>query len=236
MRSLGVITARGGSKRLPRKNVKPLLGLPLIAYIVKAALASRITKVIVSTDDDEIAAIARQHGAEVPFRRPDELAADYASDEDILRHAIAWFHNERSEDFDIVVKLHPTTPFVLPASIDACLEKVIHSGAGCCFTVRPAADPPQWIFKLDAKEHAHTLLGDHLAGDKAHSQLLDRYYFPTGAAYAIRIEEFNRQNCVFAEPMMVVEMDPLRSVDIDDEIDFALAEIVGKKLGVESAS
>jgi CMP-N-acetylneuraminic acid synthetase len=232
MRSLGVITARGGSKRLPRKNVKPLLGVPLIGYIVRAALASRLDRTIVSTDDDEIADLAARFGAEVPFRRPAELAADYAADEDILRHALDWFERERGEIFDVVVKLHPTTPFVLPATIDACLDSLGSTDAACCFAVRPASDPPQWMFRLDARGYARTLLGDRLAGDKAHSQLLDKYYFPTGAAYAVRVSELARQNCVFAEPLRVVEMDPLRAVDIDDEIDFALAEIVGRKLGL----
>ncbi|MBF0323929.1 MAG: acylneuraminate cytidylyltransferase family protein [Alphaproteobacteria bacterium] len=236
MKSLGIIQARGGSKRLPRKNVKPLLGVPLIGYIVKAALASKLTKVIVSTDDEEIAALARAFGAEVPFMRPAELAADYASDEDILFHALDWMKEHRGEDYDILVKLHPTTPFVLPESIDSCLDTVMTTDAACCFTARPAADPPQWIFGLDANRHAHTLLGDQLAGDKAHSQLLDKYYFPTGAAYAIRVDAMRQQNCVFAEPVRLVEMDVLRSVDIDDDLDFALAEIVGRKLGLGGES
>ena len=90
MRSLGVILARGASKRLPRKNLKPLVGLPLIAWSLRAALASRIDRVIVSTEDEEIAAVTEANGGEAPFRRPAELAADYAGPLAILRHALDW--------------------------------------------------------------------------------------------------------------------------------------------------
>ncbi|CAA6605007.1 Acylneuraminate cytidylyltransferase [Rhodospirillaceae bacterium LM-1] len=232
MRSLGVITARGGSKRLPRKNVKQLLGKPLIAYIIEAALNSSLDKVLVSTEDDEIAELAKKFGADVPFKRPDELAEDYASNEAVLLHALDWLSEHRSEEYDIVVKMQPTTPFVLPESINACIDSVKNTDAACCFAARAAADPPQWIFGLDRHMHAHTLLGDKLVGDLVHSQHLDKYFFPTGAAYAVRVEELRKQKCVFAEPTRLIEMDPLRSIDIDDDIDFAMAEIVGRKLGI----
>ena len=115
MRSLGIIQARGASKRLPRKNVKLLNGAPLISYAVRTALASTLDRLIVTTEDDEIAELARRYGADVPFRRPQHLAADYASDEDILVHALDFCRDQEKRDYDIIVKLHPTTPFALPA-------------------------------------------------------------------------------------------------------------------------
>src|SRR5215472_15027703 len=119
--SIGIILARGSSKRLPRKNVKPLLGTPLIGWMIGAALASRLDRVIVSTEDAEIAEISRAHGADVPFRRPDELAADYASSEAILKHALEAVEKAEGKRYDICVTLQPTTPFVAPADIDGCL-------------------------------------------------------------------------------------------------------------------
>jgi len=230
MRALGIIMARGGSKRLPRKNTKLLNGVPLVAYVVRTALASRLDRVIVTTDDDEIAAIARAAGADVPFMRPEHLAADYASDEDILTHALDFCRDEEGRDYDIIVKLHPTTPFSLPDHIDVCVDTIKTSDANCCFTVREVSEPPQWMFVLDEKGQARTLLGNRMDGDAEHTQLLKKPLFPTGAAYAIRVTAFRSQHQVFAEPLRVTVMDSLRAIDIDDEIDFLVAEQVGRRL------
>jgi CMP-N-acetylneuraminic acid synthetase len=232
VRSLGIIQARGGSKRLPRKNTKLLNGAPLISYAVRTGLASSLDRLIVTTEDDEIAELARRYGADVPFRRPDHLAADYASDEDILMHALDFCRDQEKRDYDIIVKLHPTTPFALPAHIDACIAAIKDTDANCCFTVRHVAEPPQWMFLVDASGVARTLLGNRIDEQSEHKQLLDKPYFPTGAAYAIRVSAFRARPRVFAEPLRVVTMEPLNSVDIDDELDFTLAELVGRKLGI----
>src|SRR5262245_14661230 len=100
--SLGVIVARGASKRLPRKNLRPLLGLPLVAWSVRAALASRLDRVVVTTEDPEIAEVARREGADVPFMRPEELAADYARSDDILLHALAATEADDGRGYDVV--------------------------------------------------------------------------------------------------------------------------------------
>lgn len=230
MRSLGIIQARGGSKRLPRKNVKPLNGVPLIGYIIKAGLTSKLDRLIVTTEDDEIAALSRQFGADVPFKRPEELAADYATDEDILMHALDFCRDEEGRDYDIIVKMHPTTPFVLPETIDACIDTIQSTDANCCFTARPVGEPPQWMFREDPDGWAYPLLDTNLDGDGAQSQLLEKTYFPSGAAWAIRVSAFRERPQVYSKPLRMAMMNPLRSIDIDDETDFLLAETIGERL------
>jgi CMP-N-acetylneuraminic acid synthetase len=120
---LAVIPARGGSKKLPGKNIKPLNGIPLIAYTIEAALSSgKIARVIVSTDDKEIAEIAVKHGAETPFLRPAELAKDDTPDRPVLMHAINWLKENEGYVANEVAILRPTTPLKTAEMIDACLE------------------------------------------------------------------------------------------------------------------
>src|SRR5262245_23004085 len=121
MLSLGIIFARGGSKRLPRKNVKPLLGLPLVGWMCRAAAASTLSRAIVSTEDDEIAAICEENSVAAPFRRPAALANDFASSPDILLHAIEAMERIDGRRYDVAALLQPSTPFALPEHIDACL-------------------------------------------------------------------------------------------------------------------
>jgi len=232
MRALGVIQARGGSKRLPRKNVMKLNGVPLIAYAVRAAAAaSSLDRVIVSTEDDEIAAIAREYGGDVPFKRPLELAADYADDESIIEHALTFCEQQDGAPYDVVVKLHPTTPFLQPDHIDACVERLRREPeVNCCFTVSHVTEPPQWMFLPASDDGEPTLmLGGKIDGERSHTQLLDRVLIPNGGAYAIRVSAFREQRRVFSDPLRLVVMDEAHSVDIDTELDFMFAEAVGRK-------
>ncbi len=231
LRALGVILARGGSKRLPRKNVLPLNGRPLIAYMIGAARASTLDRVVVSTEDEEIAEVARREGGEVPFRRPSPLAEDYAEDSDILLHAHDAVAAEEGRGYEILVHLQPTSPFVLPATISACADTLRRTDANCCFAVRKADEPPQWMFRRDHDGTVRPLFDKRIAGDATHTQLLERPFFPSGAAYAVRTEVLRRERTLFVEPMRVVEMEPLRAVDVDEEIDLMLAELVAKRWG-----
>src|SRR6266404_128898 len=121
---LCIIPARGGSKRLPGKNIKPLNGKPLIGYAIEAAKGSKyIDKVIVSTDDEAIAAVSKEFGAEVPFMRPAELATDTAASIEVLRHAVAFIEN-LEEKVDVIVLIQPTVPGVLAVDVDAAIEKI----------------------------------------------------------------------------------------------------------------
>lgn len=123
---VAILLARGGSKGLPRKNILPLAGKPLLAYSIEAAKSSRyVTRVIVSTDDDEIASVAHELGAEVPFVRPDDLADDFATSEVALKHAVEWLRDNEGYETDIVVYLQITDLFRTPLMIDQCVEALL---------------------------------------------------------------------------------------------------------------
>jgi len=225
VKSIGIILARGSSKRLPRKNVKPLLGTPLVGWMVSAALASRLDRVIISTEDPEIASIAAAYGADVPFRRPDDLAADYANSDAILKHALGVVGGS----WDVTVTLQPTTPFVRPDDIDACLtalEQYPHIES--CFTARQVKEFPSWMFVVGDDRIARLLEKGVIEGEREHSQFLAKPVIPTGAAYATRTAALFGQSRVICAPTMVAMMPPERSVDVDDSLDWVTAEAVGR--------
>ena len=231
MRCLGVIHARGGSRRIPRKNAKLMLGIPLLAYSVRAALASRISRVIVSTDDDEIAEIGRKYGAEVPFRRPKDISEDVPS-EDVTLHALNWAEADEGKPYDVVVTIQPTTPFVTAEDMDACIATLeSNAEAACCFTASRVKEPPQWMFAVGENGFATTLLAGGIQGERGVFQSLPPLYLPNGAAYATRTASFRSQNKVIAEPSCLHPMTHERSVDLDEPIDWAVAEAVGTQKG-----
>ncbi|MFN0042028.1 MAG: cytidylyltransferase domain-containing protein [Alphaproteobacteria bacterium] len=230
-RSLGVVVARRQSKRLPGKILRPLLGHPLIAYMARAAMASRLDRVVLSTDDDEIAETAARYGLEAPFRRPAALAADFAHDHEIVLHALDWVEAREKRAYDIVVMLQPTTPFTLPRHIDACLEILAATDASCCFAARPVAEKPQWMFTERPDGTSATLLEGHLEGARQHSQNLPPAYLPSGAAWAVRTNALRAQQRIYAEPLRIAHMERERSVDIDEALDLTVAEAVGRANG-----
>jgi len=230
MRSLGILQARGGSTRIPRKNVKSLLGHPLIAYGGRAALLSGLSRVILSTDDDEIAAAAQQYGVDVPFRRPAELAEDVPT-EHVTRHALDWAEADEGTAYDIVVTLQPTTPFILPEHIDGCVESVATSDAACCFTAQRANQPPQWMFTLDDSGTATPLLDGVIEGERGVFQSLPACYLPNGGAYATRVSAFRAQDRIISDPARLVIMNAARSVDLDEPEDWIVAEAMGAARG-----
>lgn len=135
MRVLGVVPARGGSKGVPRKNIRDLGGRPLIVHTIDAARASRIDRVVLSTDDEEIAAVAVEAGAEVPFRRPADLASDTASSLHVVQHALLACEAEEAARYDAVMMLQPTAPFRLAADIDLAIERLELTGADSVISV-----------------------------------------------------------------------------------------------------
>lgn len=229
MKSLGVILARGGSKRLPRKNVRPLAGLPLAGWTCRAARASQIDRVILSTEDDEITQIGRDAGIDVPFRRPDKLAADYARDVDIILHALDQAQNCYEEDYDVVVMIQATTPFVRPADLTKCVEKLRSGNYACVFTARKAEDHPRWTWKMDADGAAQPYMGTTLQSSEQHGQNLDPAYYPSGAAWAIRTAALRTQDQIYCTPLAIVVMAWQHSIDIDDERDWVIAEAIARE-------
>lgn len=236
MKSLAVIVARGASKRLPRKNAKPLLGVPLVAWSIRAALASKVDRVVVTTEDEEIAVISRSYGADVPFMRPEELAADFARSDDILLHALDATEADDGKSYDVVVYIQPTTPFLLPRDIDSAVDVVARGEAACCFTAREATEPPWWMFTEDEKGQARPFIQGRIEGDREHSQKLKKVYFPSGAVWALDCKAFREQHRIYCEPLRMVMMEYERSIDIDDEVDWIVGEALGQSFGYQIKS
>jgi CMP-N,N'-diacetyllegionaminic acid synthase len=148
---LALIPARGGSKSIPRKNILPLAGKPLIAYSIEQARAARhITRVIVSTDDEEIGRVAREHGAEVPFMRPAEFARDLSPDIDVFRHTLTWLRDHETYVPELVVHLRPTGPVRRVELIDEAIERMLaHSEADSLRSISPPIQTPYKMWRIE---------------------------------------------------------------------------------------
>ena len=227
-RHVAFIFARGGSKGLPGKNILPLAGKPLIAYAIATARSCPwLETVIVSTDDPAIAAVAREHGAEVPFMRPAYLAQDDSPEWLAWRHAIDWFQRERGA-FDSFVSLPATSPFRAVADVEACLE-LLHAdpSTDIVITVRdPATNPYFTMIRHDDEGYARLLIE---AGHRvARRQDAPRVFDVTAVAYAARPDFVRTAGRIFDGRVRTVLVPPERALDIDTPWDFRLAELIAR--------
>lgn len=217
-RYLAVIPARAGSKSLPGKNLLPLGGKPLIAWSIEAALASRyLDRVIVSSEDAEILAVARQWGAATPFVRPLELADDDTPGIDVALHAC-----QALPGYDYVVLLQPTSPLRTTADIDQAIELCQEREAPVCVSVTKADKSPYWMFYLDETRHMVPVVD--AAQRSALRQALPEAYALNGAVYVARIDWLKRMRSFLMAETVAYVMPRERSADIDTALDFKLAE------------
>lgn len=224
MHVLYLIPARGGSKGLPRKNILPLGGVPLIAHSIKSAQASACPgRIIVSTDDPGIAAVAKQAGAEVPFLRPAELATDTAPAVDVILHALDWCSKNQIA-LDVVVLLQPTSPLRTGQDIDAALRLLSEKKAGAIVSVCETEHHPLWCNTLPADHSMRGFLKDEIKG--LSRQQLPVYYRLNGAIYLSKIQVLQKHKSFLHDSTYAYIMPADRSVDIDHEIDFRLAELL----------
>lgn len=221
--TLAVVPARGGSKRLPGKNVRPLAGRELIAYAIECGRnARRVDATIVSTESREIADVARRHGAEVPFLRPRSLSTDRASSWDVLRHAVLWWESNRGA-VAVAVLLQPTSPLRTSEDVDAALALLARTKAEAVVSVSPAEPPPWWMVTLGKGGVPRPVV--RLARQfTTPGQLLPRAYALNGAIYALRRAFLSRGTPVLLGRTRCYVMPRERSVDIDREEDLLLAE------------
>lgn len=211
---LAIITARGGSKGLPKKNILNLAGKPLIAWTIEAAQQSRyIDKVILSSDDDEIISVAHDFKCEVPFRRPAELATDEASSVDVLFHAI-----EKVSGYDYVALLQPTSPLRTSSDIDSAFELMLSSKATSCSSVCETAKSPYWMFSMQSNKVLSRLL--QLPTNGHRRQSLPVTYELNGAIYLLNIETLYSEKSLITDKTIGYEMCRERSIDIDNLADF----------------
>lgn len=235
-RTLGVIVARGQSKRLPGKILKPLLGEPLLNHMARSALASKLDRVILSTDDDDIAAAAARVGLHAPFKRPAKLATDFVCNDDVVLHALEWIEANEPGGYDAVVLLQPTAPFIRPEHIDACVNGLSDPTIACCFTVTKATQPPEWMFVRDDDGTARLLLDGSLTGTRQHTQKLGEHFVPSGGVWAMRAATLRTAGHIYTPPLRMVEIDHRYAVDIDEPIDLVVAEAVGRHYNLGSAA
>jgi CMP-N-acetylneuraminic acid synthetase len=226
MQYLGLITARGGSKRIPGKNSKPLCGKPLLAYTIEAALASsRLDRVIVSTEDEEISSIARQWGAEVPFRRPDELATDDARSIDVMVHAIEWLREHESYSPDALVLLQPTCPLRTGRHIDEAIELYEARQADCVVAVSEPEDHPYWMKAMDQDGQVMPLMEVDLR--RYHQkQTLPKVWASNSSIFVVRRVFFLAGQKMYGGRTYGYVMPRSESLDIDTPWDYHLASLI----------
>ncbi len=226
---LAIIPARGGSKGIPRKNIRPFAGYPLIAYSIAAGLqAGSVTRVIVSTDDEEIAAVARKYGAEVPFLRPVELAGDRTTDLPVFQHALRWLAEHEGYQPEIVVHLRPTTPVRPPDLVDRAVKLLAdHPEADSVRGITQAHDTPfkMWLVDGETRPIRPLLPAEGVPESyNAPRQSLPVVYQHTGLIDTVRPATLLEQNSMTGRTILPLIFDPLYAADLDTPADWARAE------------
>lgn len=239
MEILAIIPARGGSKGIPRKNIKALCGKPLITWTIEEAKKSRyITRTIVSTDDPEIAEVAKAYGAEVPFLRPAEISQDLSTDVEFLLHALDWLKEYEGYEPEIVLRLPPTSPLRTAAQIDEGIETLLKNPEADA--VRPIAEAPKHPYKLWKIAEDNVFLEPFFPKsftgfDEPYNlprQLFPKAYIHTGAMDIIRVRAIREQKSTSGEKLAHFFMPAEDSINIDHPIDFEIAEfLMQKRLG-----
>ncbi|WP_131110556.1 pseudaminic acid cytidylyltransferase [Sulfuricystis thermophila] len=218
---LAVIPARGGSKRIPRKNIRPFAGLPIIAWSIRAAIESRcFDRILVSTDDEEIAAVARAFGAETPFLRPRELADDHTGTIPVVAHAIDW-QNEQSMPATEVCCIYATAPFVRAEDLQRGLQVLQESGAEYAFSVTTYPFPIQRAIRITADGRVEMLQPEHF---HSRSQDLEEAWHDAGQFYWGRAAAWLAGKPLFSHDAAPVPLPRHRVQDIDTLEDWERAE------------
>jgi CMP-N-acetylneuraminic acid synthetase len=217
MNILAVIHARGGSKRIPLKNLANVGGKPLVAYPILLCKASRyINRIVLSTDHPGIMKAGQQYGAEVPFTRPAAISEDVPS-ELVTLHALKFLIKKEKYVPDIVITLTPATPFTRAADLDAGIKLLIdHPGWDSVVTVRKAHEHPEWIMWCDDKKSLFkTVLGNSLDGKYNVSQNLRAAFYPCGAFFINRADRLLKLKSLYGKKFGAVVLDPAKNIDID---------------------
>ncbi len=221
MRKIAIITARGGSKRIPRKNIREFCGKPILAYSIEAAIESGLfDTVMVSTDDGEIADIARRYGAEVPFYRSESTASDYATTNDVLLEVLAEYE-KRGEQYELGCCIYPTASFVTAEKLRDAVERLKSSGADTLIPVVAFSYPPQRA--MIVKEGR--LVFEYPQYLDSRSQDLEPHYHDVGQFYLFYTEAFKRNRKLMTGDILPYVVSELEVQDIDNLTDWEIAEI-----------
>lgn len=220
-KAIAVITARGGSKRIPRKNIKEFCGRPIIEYSIKAACESGVfDEVMVSTDDAEIAEIAERAGAKVPFLRSKENAGDMAATHEVILEVLNEYE-KRGMTFEYVCCIYPTAPFLTAEKLKESMEKLKSSGADGIVPVVAYSFPPQRCFVMQEGRIVYKWPENRLK----RSQDLERCYHDCGQFYLLRVKPFCEEQSMVLRNTVPYVMDDMEVQDIDTPEDWAMAEL-----------
>lgn len=221
MKSLAIITARGGSKRIPRKNIKEFLGKPILAYSIEAALKSgKFSEVMVSTDDEEIKEVAVKYGAKVPFLRSEKTANDFATTNDVLLEVLDEYE-KRGEKFDMAACIYPTAPFITAERLAEAFDKLLASTADILIPVVSFSYPIQRAMV----ERNERLVFEHPEYLDSRSQDLEKHFHDAGQFYLFKPEGFRKSGKLMVGDIIPFELSELEVQDIDNETDWKLAEL-----------
>lgn len=225
--NIAIIPARGGSKRILRKNIKDFIGKPVIAWSIQAAKKSGLfDMVIVSTDDKEIADIARKYGAEVPFMRPDVLSDDFTPTNEVIKHALVWL---RKEDYPIehVCCIYACAPFVQPEYLEEGYHKLVNSGKSYSFSVTTFPFPIQRAIRINQQGYVEAIWPENI---NSRSQDLEERYHDAGQFYWGTVNAFLENKIIFSQDSIPVILPRYLVQDIDTDEDWKRAEIMFKTL------
>ena len=220
---LAIILARGGSKRLPRKNIMNLNGLPLIGYTINAAKkSSYIDKIVVSSDDDEILSISKKFGAQI-IKRPNKFATDTSSSFDAIKHVI-----ENVKNYDYILLLQPTSPLRTTKDIDLSIELLFEKKADAIISVCEVEHSPLWTNPIDDSLSMESFINEEAINKR--SQDLQKYFRPNGAIYLCDVKRLLKEESFYiSSDIYAYKMTRENSIDIDESIDFKLAEVLIKE-------
>lgn len=226
MKNLCIIPARGGSKRIPRKNIKPFQGKPIMAYSIEAALKSGLfEEVMVSTDDEEFAEVAKKYGASVPFLRSSATANDYATTVDVLLEVVDTY-KKQGKEFDNVCCLYSTAPFVTPERLKEAFGKLSDNVDGC-FTIVEYSYPIQRSLKINESGLIEMTYPEHL---RSRTQDLEKIYHDAGQFYFMKTAVMENEKTVWCKRTEPLILSELEVQDLDTLTDWTLAEMKYKLL------
>ncbi len=231
MNTVAIIPARGGSKRIPRKNIRPFDGKPIIGYTIEAALKSRLFKrVIVSTDDEEIAEVSRSFGAETPFLRPRELADDFTNTNDVVKHCLQWL-NDSQYPVGIACCIYATAPFLRIEFLQKGYDLLISRGKSFAFSVTTFPFPIQRAIRITEQGVVEAIFPEN---NLVRSQDLEEAYHDAGQFYWGKTEAFQNNEVIFSPVSIPVILPRYLVQDIDTLEDWQRAELMFKVLNEES--
>lgn len=229
-RIVAIITARGGSKRLPGKNTRPLAGKPMLAWTADAAKACAplLHTIVLSTDDEDIAALGRRLGVDVPFMRPAALASDEAGSLEVVQHAVHFIEQRDGVTMDWVLLLQPTSPLRLASDIEATIALARSKDCDSVVSITDMPAHPIYAKQIDAQGFLQPFAAGAPDGVRR-QDASPRAYIYNGAIYLTRRDILMEKNSFYGSRILPYPMPPERSVDIDTEFDFRLADMLLKE-------